>query len=277
MNLKSSLKLVVALLSLTLGSSVAFADFDPKDPESIMKEVESRASGDKSKSRLVMKIIDKDGRTRERVVQSRAMEFKEGSKQIMYFESPADIRGTGMLSIDYDDGTKDDDQWLYLPSLHKSTRISSGEKSGSFMGTDLSFSDMTSADPSHYSYKMLKDSVKIDLDGSPEDCWVIESRPKTEKAKKETGYVKSQVWVSKAKMMPVQIKSYIRKGKKIKYIQFKNIKKIDDLWTTHTIIARTTRGKSVESTTVLQFSEMSYNNSDVTPDLFVQSRLEQGL
>ena len=277
MNIKLSFKLLLTLLTCFLANSVAFADFDPKDPESIMKEVEARASGDKSKSRLVMKIIDKDGRTRERVVQSRAMEFKEGSKQIMYFESPADIRGTGLLSIDYDDGTRDDDQWLYLPSLHKSTRISSGEKSGSFMGTDLSFSDMTSADPSHYSYKMLKESVNIKLDGQAEDCWVIESRPKTDKAKKETGYVKSQVWVSKSKMMPVQIKSYIRKGKKIKYIQFKDIKKLDGLWTTHTIIARTTRGKSIESTTVLQFSEMSYNNADITPDLFVQSRLEQGL
>ena len=141
MNIKLSFKLLLTLLTCFLANSVAFADFDPKDPESIMKEVEARASGDKSKSRLVMKIIDKDGRTRERVVQSRAMEFKEGSKQIMYFESPADIRGTGLLSIDYDDGTRDDDQWLYLPSLHKSTRISSGEKSGSFMGTDLSFSD----------------------------------------------------------------------------------------------------------------------------------------
>ena len=269
--------LCILVISLFCFLSVAHADFDPKDPKSIMKEVEARVDGDKSKSRLEMKIIDKDGRTRTRVVQSRSLDFPEGTKQLMYFESPADIRGTGLLSIDYDDGTKDDDQWLYLPSLHKSTRISSGEKSGSFMGTDLSFSDMTQADPEHYEYKMLKDSVNIKLDGAQEECWVIESRPKTKKAKEETGYVKSQVWVSKAKLMPVQIKSFIRKGKKIKYIQFKNIKKVDGLWTTHTIMARTTRGKTVESTTILQFSEMSYNNEDVTPNLFVQSRLEQGL
>ena len=269
------------VLSVALTATISFgaisASAEPTDARVIMDKVEGRADGDRSKSRLVMKIIDKDGRTRERIVQSRALDFPEGSKQLMYFESPADIRGTGLLSIDYEDGTKDDDQWLYLPSLHKSTRISSGEKSGSFMGTDLSFSDMTSADPEHYDYKVIKESVAVKLDGGKEECWVIESRPKTEKAKKETGYVKSQVWISKEKMMPVQIKSYIRKGKKIKYIQFKDIKKVDDLWTAHTIIARTTRGKTVESTTILQFSEMSYNNADVTPDLFVQSRLEQGL
>ncbi len=268
---------LITIISLTFLTAATAADFDPKDPRSIMNEVEARVNGDKSKNRLVMKIIDKDGRTRERVVQSRGLDFPGGTKQLMYFESPADIRGTGLLSVDYDDGKRDDDQWLYLPSLHKSTRISSGEKSGSFMGTDLSFSDMTSADPDHYDYKILKDSVKIKLGDAPEECWVIESRPKTEKAKSETGYVKSQVWVSKEKMMPVQIKSFIRKGKKIKYIQFKNIKQVDGLWTAHTIVARTTRGKSVESTTILQFSEMSYNNKDVTADLFVQSRLEQGL
>ena len=267
----------VCFCTLLLSPVLSAAEFDPQNPDSIMQEVESRVDGDRSKSRLVMKIIDKDGRTRERVVQSRSLEFKEGTKQIMYFESPADIRGTGLLSVDYDDGQKDDDQWLYLPSLHKSTRISSGEKSGSFMGTDLSFSDMTRADPKHYNYKMLKNSVKIKLDGGVEECWVIESRPKTAKAKKETGYVKSQVWISKTKMMPVQIKSFIRKGKKIKYIQFKDIKKVNDLWTTHTIVAQTKRGKSIESTTILQFSELSYNNADVTPDIFVQSRLEQGL
>ena len=74
------------------------------------------------------------------------MEFDKGTRQLMMFESPADVRNTGMLSIDYKDGNKDDDQWLYLPSLNKSTRISSGDKSGSFMGTDLSYADMTRAD-----------------------------------------------------------------------------------------------------------------------------------
>ena len=271
----------VALLSsalLSLPSLTAWAiDPSSSDPKAIMKAVEDRAEGDKSKSRLVMQIIDKDGRKRERVVQSRAMDFADGRKQVMLFESPEDVRGTGMLSIDYDLGSKDDDQWLYLPSLKKSTRISSGEKSGSFMGTDLSFSDMTKADPEHYSYKMVKPSVKVKVDGQEEECWLIESSPKTQKAKEETGYLKSQVWVSKAKMMPVQIKSWIREGKKLKYIQFKSFKKVDELWVAHTIVARTKKGKQVESTTVLQFSALSFNNDDVTSELFQQSRLEQGL
>lgn len=267
-----------APLGLSLSAERAWAiDPNTTDAKAIMDAVEARAEGDKVKSRLVMKIVDRDGRERERVVQSRGLEFEGGHKQIMLFESPEDVRGTGLLSIDYDAGEKDDDQWLYLPSLKKSTRISSGEKSGSFMGTDLSYSDMTQADPDHYTYKVLKPSVKVKLDGKAEECWLIESVPATKKAKEETGYIKSQVWVSKDKLMPVQIKSWIREGRKLKYIQFKDIEKIDDLWFAKTIIARTKKGKQVESTTLLKFSQVSFNNKEVTPDLFQQSRLEQGL
>ena len=250
---------------------------DTIDPQAIMDAVDQQPDGDRSVSRLMMKIQDKDGRERVRVVSSKSIKFKEGTKQLMRFESPADIRGTGMLSIDYDDGNQDDDQWLFLPSLHKSTRISSGEKSGSFMGTDLSFSDMTKADPKQYSYKMLKSSVKVKLDGQTEECWLIESRPSTAKAKKETGYLKSHVWVSKDKLLPIQIKSWVREGKKLKYIQFKEVKKVDGLWTPHMIIARTKKGKTTESTTILHFTEMAYNQSSVTESLFTQSQLEQGI
>ena len=201
------------------------------------------------------------------------MEFKQGTRQLMMFESPADVRNTGMLSIDYKDGERDDDQWLYLPSLSKTTRIASGDKSGSFMGTDLSYADMTRADPSQYDYMIKKQSVAVGGD----DCWLIEARPKTQRAKDETGYVKSRVWVSKAKMMPLQVKAWIREGKKLKYIKFSDIKMVGGEWFPHKVTARTKKGKKTESTTVLQFFDVVADSAEVTKDLFTQRRLEQGL
>ena len=58
------------------------------------------------------------------------MESGKARRQLMIFQAPADVRNMGMLSVDYDDAKKDDDQYLYLPSLKKTTRISSGDKSG---------------------------------------------------------------------------------------------------------------------------------------------------
>jgi outer membrane lipoprotein-sorting protein len=247
---------------------------DTTDARAIMDAVESRARGDRVRGRVVMTVTDGSGRSRQRVVQSWTLDFPKGTRTLMLFEQPANVKNTGMLSIDYSAGDRDDDQWLYLPSLHRSTRISSGEKSGSFFGTDLSYADMTKADPSHYTYKVLKPSVKLK---SGEECWLIESRPKTARAKSETGYVKTQIWVSKSKLIPLQVKAWIREGKKLKYIQFGDLAQFGDIWLPRKISARTRRGKKTESTTVIQFTELKLNDPEITEALFTQRRLEQGL
>ena len=232
-----------------------------------MTAVEQRATPDKVKSRLLLQITDRSGRKRERGLRSWSMESGQADRQLMVFDSPADVQGTSLLSIDHDDPKTDDDQWLYLPSLKKATRISSGDKSGSFMGTDLSYSDMTRSDVSQYEYTMKKQSVQV----AGEDCWLIEARPITTKAKEETGYVKSHLWVSKQKLMPLQIKAWVRDGRKLKYIKFGEVKKIGDSWMAHKISARTTRNKAVLSTTVIQMVDVSADNADVDGNFFDQN------
>ena len=141
------------------------------------------------------------------------------------------------------------------------------------MGTDLSYSDMTRTDPSHFDYTIVKQSVKA----SGEDCWVLESRPKTQKAKDETGYVKSHVWVSKSKLLPIMVKAWVRKGKKVKYIKFGDLKKLGSVWVPHKIMARTAWGMKVQSTTVIQITEQTSDNADVVAEKFTQRQLEAGL
>ena len=264
------------VLFASLGLVVpALAQITPAetDARKIMDAVEGRKKGDRTKSKMSMTITDRSGRTRTRVVVSRGLLFAGGSKQLMVFASPAAVKNTGVLSVDYDDGAKDDDQWLYLPSLHKSTRISSGDKSGSFMGTDFSYADMTRADPAHYDYKVIQQSASV----NGEDCWLIESRPKTPKAQKETGYLKTHVWVSKSKVMPLQAKMWVKAGKKLKFVKFEEIKDVNGILVPHKLSARTVRGKKVESTTVLHFTELSYDNADISDDNFSQRQLEKGI
>ena len=146
------------------------------DPAAIMAAVENRETGDKQVSRLQITIKDKAGRERTRVVQSRTLDFEGGTRQLIIFESPADVRNAGLLSVDFEDGSKSDDQWLWLPSLNKTTRISSNDKSGSFMGTDMSYSDMTKKDPSAYAYTMVDANAEV----GGEACWLNEAKPDTE-------------------------------------------------------------------------------------------------
>lgn len=246
---------------------------DTTDPAAIMQAVESRAEGDRVSGRLAITVIDKAGRQRQRVVRSWARQFEGGSKQLMIFESPADVANTGLLSIDFDDGAKEDDQRLYLPSLGKTSRIGTADKSGSFMGTDLSFADMTRADPAHYAYTMVDPAVKVD----GEDAWLIESRPTTDRAKEETGYLKTHIWISKSRLVPLQIKAWIVKGKRLKFIKFEDFEKMGEAWVPKKISARTVKGKTAQSTTVLQFTEIKHDDPAVTDDLFTLGRLSQGL
>jgi outer membrane lipoprotein-sorting protein len=265
---------LAALIGGLLATPAAWA-IDPaeRDPAKIMAAVEDRDQGDKMTAAMQMTITDAAGRARTRVVRSRSMKAPGGRKQLMIFESPADVRNTALLTFDWDDGAKDDDQWLYLPSLRKATRISSGDKAGAFMGSDFSYADMTRKDPKNYDYTLIKPEVVVD--GEP--CWLIEARPKTDKERKETGYLKSMIWISKAKLIPLQSKVWVIEGKRIKQIKTSAIKRVEGVWVPHQMAVRTLRGGAVESTTVLRFSAVKLNDPAVKPADFTQRRLEQGL
>ena len=161
-----------ALLTLALSSPASALDPNTTDVEAINAAVDARAEGDQSRAKVTLTLIDGSGRKRVRKTRQVTKKFAGGTKSLMFFESPGDVRNTGLLSIDYDDGNRDDDQWLYLPSLHKSTRISTSDKSGSFMGTDITYADMTKKDSKLYDSKIVQQSVQV----NGEDCWVIESR-----------------------------------------------------------------------------------------------------
>jgi outer membrane lipoprotein-sorting protein len=269
-------RLALALaLATTFSLAREAAAIEPTeiDAAKIMAAVEDRDTGDKMAARMQMTITDGSGVARQRVVQSRSMRFAGGRKQLMIFEGPADVRNTALLSIDWDDGAKDDDQWLYLPSLRKSTRISGAGKSGAFMGSDLSYADMTKKDPKHYDYTLAKADVKV----AGEDCWLIEARPKTAKEKSETGYVKSLVWISKTRLLPLQSKIWVAEGRKIKLIRSDQIKRIGKVWVPHRMSVRTVRGKEVLSTTVLDFLSVKLDDPSVKESDFSTRRLEQGI
>ncbi|MCG8555202.1 MAG: outer membrane lipoprotein-sorting protein [Proteobacteria bacterium] len=265
--------LLLVLLAVALVPRAYAIEPSTRDPRAIAKAVNDRDDGNKRVTRMTMTLGDPSGRKRVRTLRTRSMDFPGGSKTLMLFEAPADVRNTGLLTIDYDAGQKDDDQWLYLPSLHRSTRISTSEKSRSFLGTDISYADMTKRDVAQYDYKLLEASARVD----GEECWVIEARPRTAKEKKETGYLKVHQWISKSKLMPVQSKAWVMEGRKLKYLKFTQLRKVDGIWMAHRIAVRTVRKGKVESTTVLEFDGVRFNQPSVTDADFTQRRLEQGL
>lgn len=267
--------LAAGALLLALGAPAAAGTVAPTetDPSVIMHAVEARETGDKQTGRLEITIQDAAGRERTRTLQTRSMHFDGGLKQLLIFEAPADVKNAGLLSIDYKDAAATDDQWLYLPSLGRSTRIAAGDKSGSFMGTDLTYADMTSKDPDAYSYVMVDANAEVD----GEACWLIEATPKTEKEKGETGYLKTQLWVSKSRLLTLQVKAWVISGKRMKYTKFTDVEQVDGVWIPKTVTVRTLRNGELESQSILRLREVALNQASVTEADFTEQRLERGL
>jgi outer membrane lipoprotein-sorting protein len=241
------------------------------DPRVIMEASARQAAGDRVVARLRMTITDGQGRSRVRDMALRSMEFDGGRKSILRFESPADMRGTGLLSVDHAEGTNDE-QWLYLPSLHRATRIAASRRSGSFVGSDFTFADLTARDPDDFNLRMATQNVVVN--GQP--CWHIEATPRTPAVREETGYERVELWVSKTNLLVLRSKASMGQGR-AKYVQLEDVRRIDGVWTAGRIVARTVRNEQLESQTVLERRDVRYGDASVRDTDFTVQSLERGL
>ena len=91
-------------------------------------------------SEMHMTLINAHGDKVERKMNSKITETEsDGDKSIFTFQWPADVKGTKMLTWTHKKGN--DDQWLYLPALKRVKRITSRNKTGSFMGSEFSYEE----------------------------------------------------------------------------------------------------------------------------------------
>jgi hypothetical protein len=236
----------------------------------IMEWVDDRDDGDDGVSDLEMILIDKRGNERVRNIRQFGKDKGEDTQAIMFFLSPADVRDTGFLTYDYDDPDKDDDQWLYLPALKKTKRIASGDKSGSFMGSDFTYSDMSSRVLDRYEYALMKET---EVNGVP--VWQVEAIPNA-KEQKETGYTKSILFVRKDNHVVVRSLMWVKKGKRNKYMEVKELEQIDGIWVPTHLTMTTKKGKATLHRTELKVSNVKFGQGH-DESMFSVRRLEKGL
>ncbi len=185
--------------------------------DAIVEASRNRVQSKTVSTRSQMVITAKDGSTTERLVDQYSSDTDEGTKMVIIFQKPASVAGTRFLTIE--NAGRSDDRWIFLPALGKVRRVSASEGSGSFMGTDLSYDDVSSADrdASLDTHSILKEES---LDGSP--CWVIQSMPK------DTSYQYSKMvsWIGKADSVMRKVELYDKKGSLLKVMEMGKIKSL---------------------------------------------------
>ena len=131
----------------------------------------------------ILTIIDENGRERVRkIAQVTKLNENDGTeKKLIRFLEPADLKGTGLLTFDYE--TDDDDIWLYMPVLRKTRRIVSTEKAKNFMGSEFTYADMTPPSLKDFIFNLLEEK-KI----GGELCYQVEWLPKNEDIADDNGF-----------------------------------------------------------------------------------------
>lgn len=108
-------------------------------------------------------LVDKRGNERWRnITQYRKPAYgKDGLRyrNMVYFDTPSDIKGMAILLYKHMDINKADDEWIYLPALRKVRRISAAQKMDSFGGTDLPNDEFDRSPDLDWSWEFLKREV----------------------------------------------------------------------------------------------------------------------
>jgi len=141
------------------------------------------------------------------------------------FDTPRDVKGTAMLTFTHK--TEPDDQWLYLPALKRVKRISSANRSGSFMGSEFAYEDLSSEEVEKYTYRWTRDEACPGDDYQTIACFVVERFPVDTKS----GYTRQVTWIDQQEYRTLQIEYYDRKKTLLKTLTVTDFEQhLDRFW-----------------------------------------------
>jgi outer membrane lipoprotein-sorting protein len=194
-------------------AAAAFA----QDAAALVQASRDRIQADTISSRSRMVIAARDGSSSERVLDQYSKDGSNGGRAVIVFREPASVANTRFLTMENARGSSD--QWIFLPSLGKVRRIASSEGSGSFMGTDMSYDDISSADREADldNHRILREET---LNGYA--CYIIESIPKDSSYQ----YSKMIQYIDKATKVTHKVELYDRRGtlhKQLEILELRNV------------------------------------------------------
>ena len=191
-----------------------------------------------------MVIHDASGSTRER--EFRILRWNgEGRQQkfYVYFTRPADVRGMAYLVWKHGDG-RDDDRWLWLPSLGRVNRIAPGDKRTSFVGSDFVYEDVSGRDPGADTHELVE---------TTDTHHRIRSVPKDPGSVEFASY---EVWIDRETFLPVKAEYTDSRGRVVRRVTADKIEVIDGF---PTVVVSTVEDLTRNSKTVNTFSNIRYD------------------
>lgn len=167
--------------------------------------------------RVTMVLVSKDGIQRERDLEILARSKQGLVQSVVRVRSPADVAGTAFLVLDKKNGPPD--QYVYLPRLDRTRRITGRDRRQPFLGSDFTYFDLRRVEPEDATHRRLPDD-KIGTD----PVYVVESTPK---AALRGTYARVETWVRKSDYLPLRTRFYDLKGRLAKTLYARRVQMQD--------------------------------------------------
>ena len=244
--------LVLALACVCLPGAHALAQEETAEAKGLRIARDASARNDgfgDFTAGMTMVLRDRQGRESVRQMRFKVLEVPgDGDKSLFVFDQPRVVQGTALLTHAH--VNTQDDQWLYLPALKRVKRINASKRSGSFMGSEFSYEDMSSPEVEEYTYKYLRDEPCGDL-----TCTVTEQVP----LDKKSGYSRKIVWQDTSELRVWKMELYDRRGSLLKTLTFANYRQyLDRYWRAG---KQTMVNHLTGASTVLQWSDFRFRTN----------------
>jgi hypothetical protein len=157
--------------------------------------------------------------------------------------------------------------WLSKPGEVTPRKVEGAERATPFLGSDFTYEDLDFGFLRWPNQKFVKESRRLGF-----DCWVIESAPGPDTA---SPYSRVLSWVDKGYMAVVIAEVHDAKGKLLKSLEVKSVRKLDDK---HYIVGQIAlQNVQTKSRTVLRVDEdrrMEFDAALFAPETFAKTVVE---
>lgn len=228
----------------------------------LAQRVYDRADGKDSTALTTMTLTEPGRSPRVRQLVIYRLKRKAGEIAVLSrFTEPADISGTGLLTLDHP--IADSDQWIYLPALDRVRRISASRKGGRFVNSEYYYEDLRDRKPTQDQHRILRRET---VNGVVYD--VLESIPIEADS---SVYLKRVSWIDPATLLPLQVDFYEKNLQEpSKRIQVKKSAKVQGYWT---VLDSTVTDLASKNQTRLTIDKIIYDRR-LPAQLFTTQALE---
>ncbi len=212
-------RFLISLGGLFLVAGVAMAQTASPTADKIIHKANHMAlyQGADIKTKVSLVITDKQGRVRKRAFSSLRKNddnLDRNQKYYTFFQAPADVRKMTFMVHKHADLEKDDDRWLYMPSLDLVKRIAASDKRTSFVGSDFLYEDISGRSPEDDSHELIETTEKY---------YVIKNTPKKPDTVEFAHYT---AHIDKENFLPMKMEFFKSDGRAYRVIESSQVEAI---------------------------------------------------